>query len=149
MVMSRRPGNTGRSRGIPPKEIDWEKVDQMLIAGCIGTQIAATLGIHPDTLYTRCEKEKGVNFSAYYQEKRSVGDGYIHQAQYHKALKEKNTTMLIWLGKQRCGQKDEEKKTEFTQDQLEQFAAIMKFLDKNQDSALNKAESNNNSEEKS
>lgn len=102
----------GPRRGNPYKPIDWDKVDQLIIQGCNGVQVAAQIGVSTDTLYDRCTLEKNTNFSAYFQSKRAVGDSYIHQAQYHKALKEKNTTMLIWLGKQRCGQKERDEETD-------------------------------------
>ena len=38
--------------------------------------------------------------------KKAHGDGLLHAAQFSKAYKEKNSTMLIWLGKQRLNQKD-------------------------------------------
>lgn len=89
------------------KTIDWEKIDQMLIAGCTGVQCAASIGVHPDTLYLRCRNEKNTDFTAYLQEKRSHGDALLHAAQFAKAYKEKHPAMLIWLGKQRLGQKDD------------------------------------------
>lgn len=112
MVMSRRPGNTGKPRGVPHREIDWSKVDQMIIEGCNGVQVAAGIGICSDTLYTACIREKGVNFSAYFQEKRSLGNNYLHRTQFHKAVKDKNVQMLIHLGKHRLDQKDREDEIE-------------------------------------
>lgn len=100
-----------RSNSRPKAIIDWNKVDSLLIGGSNGVQVAAELGIHPDTLYRAVEREKHVTFAAYYNQKRAKGDSYIHQAQYQKALKEKNTTMLIWLGKQRCGQRDRDEES--------------------------------------
>lgn len=88
------------------KEINWETVDAMLIAGCDGVQCAAAIGVCSDTLYDRCLKEKGYTFSVYRQQKRSHGDGLLHAAQFQKAYKDKNPTMLIWLGKQRLNQKE-------------------------------------------
>lgn len=88
------------------KHIDWEIIDDMLIAGCTGTQCAAAIGVHPETLYDRCRYEKGASFSEYSQTKRAHGDALIHSAQFKKACDEKNPTMLIWLGKQRLNQKD-------------------------------------------
>jgi hypothetical protein len=89
------------------KQINWETVDGMLIAGCSGIQCAAAIGIHHDTLYDRCVQEKKVSFSVYSQAKRAHGDGLLHAAQFQKAYKDKNPTMLIWLGKQRLRQKDD------------------------------------------
>lgn len=88
-------------------QIDWEKVDQWLAAGCNGIQCAAAIGIHYETLARRCKSDKNMDFVAYMQEKRSNGDAMIHAAQFHKAIKEKHPTMLVWLGKQRLGQKED------------------------------------------
>jgi len=76
------------------------------MSGCTATQAAAALGISPDTLYVRCKKDLNQDFSAYCQEKRASGDKLIHQTQFEVACKNKNTTMLIWLGKQRLKQKE-------------------------------------------
>lgn len=89
------------------KEINWEIIDNMLIAGCNGVQCAAAVGVHPETLYNRCQEEKNTVFSVYSQAKRAHGDGLLHAAQFQKAYKDKNPTMLIWLGKQRLSQKDD------------------------------------------
>lgn len=95
-----------KKTGYPPKPIDWDQVDKMIVAGANGVQCASVIGLHPDTLYIRCEKEKGMGFSAYHQQKRSKGDYMIHAAQFETAIKNKNPTMLIWLGKQRCDQRE-------------------------------------------
>ncbi len=88
--------------------IDWAFVDEHLEGGCTGSQVAAMLGMHPDTFYERTVKEKGVsNFSAYLQQKKAKGDANIHMWQYRSA-KRGNIQMLIWLGKQRLGQKDKQ-----------------------------------------
>lgn len=94
-----------KRNGHLPKLIDWNKVDQLLEAGCKGTEIAAYFGVHEDTLYTRCQNEKGSRFSAYSQEKRSKGDSILRAKQFENAMKG-NTTMQIWLGKQRLDQRD-------------------------------------------
>lgn len=96
---------TGNPVGHPGFNIDWNKIDFLLEAGCIGTQIAASLGISPDTLYNHCMKEKGVNFSAYLKEKRAKGDSFLHVKQYEMA-QDGNVTMLLWLGKNRLNQKE-------------------------------------------
>lgn len=119
----------GPKKGKPYKIIDWDKVDQLIIQGCNGVQVAAQLGISADTLYDRCQNEKNTHFPVYFQEKRAMGDSYIHQAQYQKALKEKNTTMLIWLGKQRCGQKDTEVIAKGTQEENQTHDALLKQIE--------------------
>lgn len=83
--------------------IDWKKVDRMLEAGCTGTEVAASLGIHPDTLYLRCEADHKVGFSDYSANKRASGDRMLKVKQMELAMKG-DKTMLVWLGKQRLNQ---------------------------------------------
>ena len=92
--------------GRPEAKIDWKIVDDMLMKGSFATEIAAKLGIHHDTLYKRCVVDQKIEFSAYRQEKTSIGDYSIRQKQFEVAVIDGNTTMLIWLGKQRLGQTD-------------------------------------------
>ena len=88
--------------------IDWNIVDELLEAGCEGTHVAAYFGIHPDTLYNRCKEEHGTDFSAYKAEKRSKGDIKLLKVQFEAAVKDKDKAMMIWLGKQRLGQKEKQ-----------------------------------------
>ena len=69
-----------------------------------GTEIAAYFDIHPDTLYTRCLREKGVHWSAYQQMKKEKGDVILRKSQYQKAVFQNDCKMQIWLGRQRLGQ---------------------------------------------
>lgn len=89
----------------PPKPIDWKKVDHLLMAGCEGTEIAPHFDMHHDTFYARVFQEYNLSFTAYSSLKKQQGDSLLKTKQFDKALKEDNT-MLIWLGKQRLGQKD-------------------------------------------
>lgn len=107
--MPRAPKEVKRPVGCPPKEIDWDQVDMLLIKGCVGTKIADALGICANTLYDRCEKEKGVSFSIYSQQKRTIGDNILNAAQFDKAIgntEKGDTTLLIWLGKVRLEQRE-------------------------------------------
>ncbi len=92
-------------RGRPKFIIDWKVVDKLLEADCEGTEIAAHLGIGPDTLYDRCVKENDMIFSEYLREKKANGNSLLKVAQFKKAMSGDNT-MLIWQGKQRLGQRD-------------------------------------------
>ena len=103
--MPRAPKEIIRPRGCPPKEIDWDIVDNYLKKGLPGTKIADAIGVYPDTLYNRCEAEKGTTFSAYSQQKRTNGDALLHAAQFDKAL-EGDTSLLIFLGKVRLEQRE-------------------------------------------
>jgi len=94
--------------GRPKKIINWDEVDYLLEADCEGTEIAAHLGMHRNVLYERCKTEKKCNFSEYLQEKKSKGNSLIKVKQFEAAVKDKDKTMLVWLGKQRLGQKDKQ-----------------------------------------
>jgi IS30 family transposase len=87
-------------------KIDWKEVDKYLEAGCSGIQIAATLGCHKDTLYSRCIQEHSCSFADYSARKKAKGDSMLHYEQFKLAMKG-DRSMLIWLGKQRLDQKED------------------------------------------
>lgn len=93
------------TRGRPKSEIDWGKVDELLEAGCLGTEVAAFLGVNPATLYDRCFIDNKKLFSEYSQEKQSKGDSILRKAQFDKALSG-DTSLMIWMGKCRLKQID-------------------------------------------
>ncbi len=93
----------------PHFEIDWNKVDELLISGCTIVDIAGHFGCDRDTLYKRFEKEFGTSLSAHSQEKKRKGDNLLRAHQYKKALgltDKGDNTLLIWLGKCRLKQKE-------------------------------------------
>ena len=135
------------------RPIDWEKVGQMFICGASIIQAAASIGVHRDTLYKRCEADLGTTLATFHEEKYQEGNTALHAAQYTKAIKEKNPTMLIWLGKQRLQQKDGlgesinkeiEKKCD---DKMDQVLALLSVDTAGSD--LNSEESSINNETKS
>ena len=95
--------------GRPQKPIDWDRVDELLMAGCMGTEIAPHFNMHYQTFYDRVQLEKGMGFTEYMTEKRSQGEALLREKQYKKALGLTDTgdnTLLIWLGKNRLNQKE-------------------------------------------
>lgn len=115
----------------PEKPINWELVDELLIAGCLGTEIAAHFDMHPDTFYNKVNDKYNMGFTAYCYEKRCLGDSLIRRAQFDKAL-EKDNSMLIWLGKNRLNQK-ENHEISVDQETANRYARAMKWLEKMQD----------------
>ena len=91
--------------------IDWNEVNKYIECGAKGTEVASALGMHPDTLYKRCNEEHGMVYTAYSATKRQKGDLMLHAKQYQVAMNG-NTTMLIWLGKQRLGQLEQPRNNE-------------------------------------
>jgi predicted DNA binding protein len=105
--------------------IDWERVDEMLEAGCYGTEIAAYFGIHPETFYDRVAKAHNIAFSEYAARKKSKGDTAIKEAQFKKAIKKLDNTMLIWLGKNRLNQRENAQEKIAPDDVLKAFEQLM------------------------
>ena len=91
----------------PEKKIDWDRVDKLLMAGCEGVEIAPHFDMHVNTFYLKVQEEHNVGFSEYSLIKKEHGDSLLRDKQYQKALKgEGDNVQLIWLGKQRLGQKE-------------------------------------------
>jgi len=97
-----------RPMGRPQKPIDWDLVEKAIGAGCEGVEIAAHLGIHPNTLYERTVAEHGITFSEYLSTKREKGESILRMKQFQVAMNG-NVSMLIWLGKNRLGQRENPK----------------------------------------
>ena len=90
----------------PLKEIDWQAVDQMCAIHCTGEEQAAVLGVDYDTLNAACKREHKTSFSDYFKQKASSGKMSLRRKQYTTAM-DGNTTMLVWLGKNWLGQRDQ------------------------------------------
>lgn len=91
----------------PASPINWTEVDKLLQAGSDGVEIAAYLGIHPNTFYDRCLADNKVGFTEYSQEKKSCGKAILRAAQFKKAVSGKGDSgMLKWLGIHMLGQKE-------------------------------------------
>ena len=97
----KKKSNAGRKKFV----IDWKKVDNSLMSGSNGVQVAAMLGISFDTLSRRTKDEKNADFAEYLQQKRQEGNDVLFGLQY-KLAKEGDRGMLIWLGKNRLDQSD-------------------------------------------
>lgn len=134
--------------GRPEKPIDWKRVDELLEAGCPGTEIAPHFDIHPDSLYRQCQNKFGIVFTEYAAEKKQKGDSNIREKQYRKALKGDNTC-LIWLGKNRLGQRETSEEQKFTPEIAAKFLETMQQMTAFQSSALKIADNNINNEQKS
>jgi hypothetical protein len=92
--------------GRPKIDIDFTTVDKLCGLQCTGEEIAAFLDVSYDTLCRRCKEEKGIGFADYFDIKRSRGKISLRRNQF-TAAESGNVTMLIWLGKQYLGQRDQ------------------------------------------
>ena len=66
--------------GRPAKTIDWNLVDKLCQIQCLAIEIADFFLIDVKTLHNKCIKEKGINFSHYYAQKK--GEGKISLRRY-------------------------------------------------------------------
>ena len=85
--------------GRPKLEIDPQKVEALASYGCTNTEIAAYFGCERTTITKR--------FSRYTAKGKERGKIRLRQKQFDVAMKG-NVSMLIWLGKQVLGQKDQQ-----------------------------------------
>lgn len=97
----------------PQKDIDPAKVELLAGCGCTVEEIAAKLDCSRDTLYER--------FSDNLKKGREAGKSSLRGKQFEMAMKG-NVPMLIWLGKQLLGQRDQLDLSKLTP---EQAAAIL------------------------
>lgn len=134
----------------PEKPIDWQHVDEALAAGCFGTEIAEFFHMHPNTFYDRVAKEFGMGFTEYSCLKKEVGNALLKLTQFKKAIgtsDKGDNSMLIWLGKNRLGQREAEIKT-VTDDEIKRLDAFMGQLKTLQESqSASKIETKTNSNE--
>ena len=91
----KRKAKTGR----PKKDIDPAQVRQLAAINCSYEEIAGVVKCDPSTLTRR--------FSQAIKDGREEGKASLKRAQWKKAVVDGNPTMLIWLGKQYLGQRDE------------------------------------------
>jgi len=110
----------------PKADINFELVDAMLEAGCTGTEVAARLGMHEDTLTNRIKEEKKMGFSAYRQQKVAKGDQLLRETLFAKA-KNGDTTSLIFLGKTRLGMSEKMEVQHSASDALTQTVINIAF----------------------
>ena len=97
-----KPNKTGR----PRKIINREGVAAAAMIDCTQEEIAATQGCDLDTLHNACKRDLGISFSEFYRQKRVIGNRSLRRAQWEKATEDKDSTLLIWLGKNRLNQSD-------------------------------------------
>lgn len=96
--------------GRPSLSVDWNKADKYFEAGANGKMVAAKLGVSYDTLVNRFKDRNEMenmgfaNLSDYIQHKRAGGKADLFLAQHEKAIKDKDKTLLVFLGKTELGQ---------------------------------------------
>ena len=93
-------------KGRPRKEIDKRTFENLCAIQSTITEMCAVFECDDMTLNHWCRREYGATFSEIFKEKRCKGFISLRRAQFQKAIEEKNTAMLIFLGKNWLGQSD-------------------------------------------
>ena len=88
--------------GRPPAVIDLLTVERAASIGCTVEDIAALLGLSRKTIYNHMEQDP--ELAEAMDRGRGLGRASLRRMQWEKA--EIGDTMLIWLGKVLCGQRD-------------------------------------------
>jgi hypothetical protein len=82
--------------------------------------------------------EKGSDWSAYLQRKKARGNSFLREKQYHQAVVNGNTTILMHLFKHRLGEWDKVPDQEVGEEKEDQFKALMHLLNEIQSSEARK-----------
>jgi hypothetical protein len=85
--------------GRPKLDIDPEQVTRLARLHCTMQEMADFFGCHRETLRE--------NFSSQIDKGRSEGNISLRRKQWQMAVEKGNVVMLIWLGKQMLGQRNE------------------------------------------
>ncbi len=135
----------------PEKPIDWNLVEELIDAQCVGTEIAAYFNVCSETFYDRFVKEFGTNFTNYSRHRSQCGKAAIKLAQYQKATNDNhpgNTQLLLWLGKVVCGQKEPDTNSSYPAEMVDQIRQLMNQISSEQ-SARKTEDNSNNADNKS
>jgi hypothetical protein len=96
--------------GRPKTQIDWKEFDKLCALHCTQIEIAEWFGCTDETIQNIVKETWGEDFSAYFKRKASRGKMSLRRKQFEKAM-EGSVPLLIWMGKQCLGQKDQPEET--------------------------------------
>lgn len=86
-------------------ENDWAFVRNAALSGVTQADIAAALGCHSETLAIHFERKFKTTYYEFVQQRDARGRADLMLKMHAEAMGG-NSTMLIWLGKNRLGQSD-------------------------------------------
>lgn len=96
--------------GRPPRTLtdrEYEQIKAMVRIQCTRDEVCDVMQMDDKTL-TKCLKDRGeASFSAFYKRHQGEGKASLRRAQWKAATENHNATMLVWLGKQMLGQRDQ------------------------------------------
>ena len=90
----------------PLKEVDRKNFEKLCELQCTKEEICGFFELTDKTLESWCKRTYNVGFSEVFKQKRGNGKIALRRAQFQTAERG-NATMLVWLGKQYLGQRDQ------------------------------------------
>jgi len=111
---------------------DWERIELYLKAGSKPWKIASIFNLSNSQFKTLLENKYGDTWESYIESFDAQGISLIEAKQFQKAM-DGNITMLIWLGKVRCGQKEPDNNVTIppAQEQIDKDHIIMQLQHEN------------------
>lgn len=91
-----------------PIDLNWDVIDALCGVRCTMAEIAAQVGCSASTIQKRIREKHDMTFGEYWTAKSSTGMIALRRKQFQIAMNG-NVAMLIWLGKQILGQKEQSK----------------------------------------
>lgn len=119
----------GRGRGRPKKEVDKEQFEKLCEIQCTKEAISNVLGISERTLYSWCKRTYGAPFADVFNEKREYGLCQIRNALYEVAVKDRNPSLLKYLGDCWLGLSDKSSQTNAGPEIDDEIEAMLAELD--------------------
>lgn len=96
-----------RANGRPPIVPDTDQLMGLARSQCTLEECEDVPGVARDTIGRRLKDSGHGSFAVFFRKHRGEGRASLRRAQW-KAAQAGNSTLLIWLGKQMLGQRDEQ-----------------------------------------
>lgn len=112
-------------KNLTPKE--WDSVKYMCMIHCTGEEIAGVMQMDYDTLNRNCKDKYGYPISEYIKRNQANGKMSLRRAQW-KSAESGNPTMLVWLGKQWLGQREQVEMISSNDETIEEMAQYFKSM---------------------
>ncbi len=99
---------TAKDKGGRPRlPFDLDQLIALVRIQCTAVECAAVMKMTEDTIDRRLKDQGETGFAEFYKKHQGEGKASLRRAQW-KVAQDGNPTMLIWLGKQALGQRDEQ-----------------------------------------
>lgn len=128
--MTNKP--TKKPVGRPLREFDQKTFEGLCSIWCTWAEMENILQCNRNTLDKWCQRTYGSSFEEVYNRFADTGKASLRRAQFQ--LSKKNSSMGIWLGKQKLGQRDDPQEIEQFNGKLVSLLEKLQALDTQKDS---------------